>query len=229
MSARERDRWPSEALPDVQDVALDPLAVYVPLTRNLLGRRQYRLDPAKVDKHRPGILALLDYSSDDVAFLPGELSESELVLGIAQALEDDLPRGSRGNSSETCGGVVVFPDPQAVLIGLRRPDGDVAGVPVNSDARGWRGALALVIRDEQGILDGLDYQVHRDVLLGLHAAQDRYVNVHLVPPRPDRRRTRRDRRDRRSRRPRGGRTPPAPGLVRARRSSPCVPRRRSPA
>src|SRR5215470_2968973 len=45
VGARERDRRAPEPLPDVQDVALQPLAVDVTLAWDLLGGRQDRLDP----------------------------------------------------------------------------------------------------------------------------------------------------------------------------------------
>src|SRR5689334_13256338 len=102
----------------MQDIALQALAVHVALAGNLLGWRQDRLDPAQIHQHSLGILALLDDAGDDVAFLAGELTEGELVLGISEALQDHLARRRRSDSPKTRWRVVIFPHPHAVLIGL---------------------------------------------------------------------------------------------------------------
>src|SRR6185437_14162925 len=108
MRAGQRDRRAPEPLLDVQDVALEPLAVHIALTWDLLGRRQYRLDSAQVDKHCLGVLALLYDPGDDVALLTGELAERQLVLGVSQALQDDLPGGGRRDPAKTGRSVVIF-------------------------------------------------------------------------------------------------------------------------
>src|SRR5262249_26177193 len=46
VGTRQGDRRAPETLLDVQDIALQPLAMHVPLARYLLGRREDRLDPA---------------------------------------------------------------------------------------------------------------------------------------------------------------------------------------
>src|SRR5262249_52842678 len=247
VSSRQRHRRSAESLPDMQDIALQPLTMDVPLARDLLGWRQDRLDPAQIHQDGLGVLALLDDASDDVAFLAGELAERELILGITQSLQDHLARRGGGDPAETSGRVVIFPHAHAVLVGLGCPDRDVPGVPVQLYPGGRRRALGLALGDQEGILDALDHQVHRYVLLSLEAAQDRYVNVHRVPPRPvlarrndppeppaDRRRRiplghRHLPPLRYHRYPRGGRTLSAPGLVLVRRSSRRAARRRSPA
>src|SRR6202046_4166356 len=58
------------------------------------------------------------------------------------------------------------------------PDGDVPAVPVYLDARGRRRALRLVVGHEQGVLDGLDREVERDIFLALQTPQHAQVNVH---------------------------------------------------
>src|SRR5665811_188982 len=139
-----RDRS-SIALADMQDITAQPLAVHVPLTGHLLARRQYGLQLAEVDQHRPRILALLDDAGDDVALAAGVLAESELILGIPQALQDDLPRGGGRDSAETIRGVVILPGHLAVLGQLRGPDVDVSGAAVDLDPGRGGDAVAAVI------------------------------------------------------------------------------------
>ena len=91
------------------------------------------------------------------------------VLGVAQPLQDDLLGGGRGDPSEPRRGVVVFPQCVAIFVGLCGPDGDVAGGAVELDASVRGRALRPVIGDEQRVLDGLDDQVERDVLLAFEA------------------------------------------------------------
>ena len=156
MGAGQGDRGPAVALADVQHEAAQPFPVHVPLAGHLLGGRQDGLDLAQVDQDRAGVLALLDHPGHDVALTPCVLTEGELVLGVAQPLQDDLPGGGGGDPAETSGRVVVLAQHLAVLAGLRGPDGHVPGAAIHLHP-GGRGRVArLVVGDQQRVLDGLD-------------------------------------------------------------------------
>src|SRR5690606_13732648 len=166
---RQLHRRAAVALADLHHVGAQPVAVLVALAGDLLLRRQDGLDPTEVDQHVPRVLALLDDAADDVALAAGVLAERQLVLRVAEALQDDLLGGGRRDTPETGRGVVVFPDLVALVVDLGRPDRDVPGLPVEFDARLRRGALRPVVGDQQGVLDGLDGHLQRDVLLALQA------------------------------------------------------------
>src|SRR5262249_56704107 len=97
------DRRATVALANVQDKAPQPLAVHVTLAGNLLGGWQDRLDLAQINENGPRILPLLDHARDDVALAARVLAEGQLVLGVPQPLQDDLPGGGRGDPAETGG------------------------------------------------------------------------------------------------------------------------------
>ena len=197
VGTRQGDRRTAVALPDMQDVAAQPLAVHVPLTRDLLRRRQDRLQLAKIHQHGPGIPALLDHPGHDIALAARVFAEGQLVLGITEPLQDHLPCGGGGDPAEAVRRVVILPDYFAVIARFPGPDSYVAAAPVHLDPCRRRRAVAAVVGDKQRVLDRLDGQVHRDVLLGLQAAQDIKVNVHLSlrPRRRARRRRPARRRD----------------------------------
>ena len=105
------------------------------LARHLLLRREHGLDLAQVDEHHPRVVALLDDAGDQVALAPDVLAERDVVLGLAQPLQDHLPRGRRGDPAEVVRGVVELASPGAVLAGrLAGPDRDVPGLAVELDA-----------------------------------------------------------------------------------------------
>ncbi len=122
----------------MQDVALQPLPVHVPLARHLLARRQDRLDPAQIDENRLGIFALLDHPRDNVALLPGELPERQLVLSISQPLQDDLTSRGGRDPAEARRRVVVLGEHGPVLVCLRGPHRDVPGAPIHLNPGRWR-------------------------------------------------------------------------------------------
>ena len=80
----------------------------VVLPRHLLLRRQHRLDRAEVDEDVARVAALLDDARRRCRPPAAELAEDVLVLGVAQALQDDLPRGRRRDPAEAVGGVVAL-------------------------------------------------------------------------------------------------------------------------
>ena len=91
-----------------------------------LAERQQRLELAEVDHHVVGVATLLDHAGDDVALLAGELTEPDVVLGVAQPLQHDLLRGGRGDPAEAVGRVVVLADLVALVVELGRQHGHVA-------------------------------------------------------------------------------------------------------
>ena len=83
-----------------------------------------------------GLRALLDDAGDDVALLAGVLPEGELVLGVAQPLQDDLLRGRRGDPAEALGRVVVLARPRSPSSAVSAAqDDDVAAAAVELDPR----------------------------------------------------------------------------------------------
>ncbi len=90
------------------------------------------------------VAALLDDAGDDVALLAGELAELHVVLGVAQPLQDDLLGGGRRDPAEALGRVVVLRDDVALLVGLGREHGDVAGLAVELDPRLRSGAPGVL-------------------------------------------------------------------------------------
>ncbi len=90
MRARQRDLRTAHSLVHLHDVAANARAVFVALARHLFASRQHGFDLAQVDENVPRIVLLLDHAADDVTFAPGVLAERQLVLGVAQPLQDDL-------------------------------------------------------------------------------------------------------------------------------------------
>ena len=56
---------------------------------------------------------------------------------------------------------------------------DVAGLPVHLDPSAGDGAVGLLVRGEQGLLDRVHQHGERDVLLALHQPKHGDVDVHL--------------------------------------------------
>ena len=77
----------------------------------------------------------------------------------------------------------------AVLVGLGGPDRDVPGLAVELDPRLAARALGVVVGDEEGLLDRLDDQVEREVLLADERLQCADVDVHAATPPRSRRST----------------------------------------
>jgi hypothetical protein len=182
VGARQHDRRPAHALAHLHDIATQPGAVFVVLPRHLLRWRQHRLDLSQVDKDVARVLSLLDHAGHDVALAAGELAERLLVLGVAQPLQDDLLGGGGSDPPEPGRCVVVLAEHRALVVGLRRPNGDVTALALELDARGGLMALGALVGDEQRLLDGLDQGCEGDLLLALQRAQRAHVDVHVSPP-----------------------------------------------
>jgi hypothetical protein len=152
--------------------------VFVALARHLLARRQHGLDLAEVDEHVARIVLLLDHSADDVSLAAGVLAERQLVLGITQALQDDLFCGARRDPVEVVGGVFKLANRGAVVVHLDRDHRHLASAAIDARPRMRVCAFCALIRNQQRRFDRLDQQIEGDVLLALEAAQRGHVDVH---------------------------------------------------
>src|ERR1700730_12963763 len=158
MGAADDDLRTLGGLADLDDVGLEASVVLVALEGHLFGLRQERLDVAEAEE-RVAVVALLDHAGDDVALAAGVLLVLLVALGLADALQDDLLGGLRGDAAEVVGGVVPFAGDVAVLVEFLAVDADVAGVGVDRDhGLLGRGRDALVGGDE-----GVGERVEQDV------------------------------------------------------------------
>ena len=82
------------------DDGLDARALLVALAVDLLGARQQRLDLAEVDEHVVAVAGLLHDAGDDLADAVDVLVVHHPALFLADALQDDLLRGLRGDAAE---------------------------------------------------------------------------------------------------------------------------------
>ena len=180
---RQRDLRAAQALRDADDVA----------ARSGRRARSSRPAPARPAAARPRSCrgrprrsprALARASRwmtprDDVALAAGELAEGVLVLGVAQPLQDDLPRGRGRDPAEALRGVVPLAGDRAVR--RRSPGPARATTPVLRsmlDARVRLVALGVAVGGEQRGLDRLQDGVERDLLVALDGAQRGDVDVH---------------------------------------------------
>src|SRR5262249_51879278 len=124
----------------------------------------------------PGI-ALHD-ASHDLTFLGGEFAEGALVLGVAQALQDDLASCGGRDPAEPLGGVVPLLEDIAGVVELLRQHPDQAGLPVDVDTGVRLVAIGMLVGGEQRRLDGLEHRLERDVLVPLYGTQRGDVDVH---------------------------------------------------
>jgi hypothetical protein len=163
-------------------LATDPLAVRVVLAGHLLGLRQHALDLALQRHHDDaagvGARVALDDAGDDLAFLGGELAEGALVLGVAQALHDDLPGRGGGDAPEALRRVVPLVGDLAVRGHLLGHHAHQTGLAVDVDAGVRLVAVGVAVGGEQGGLDRLQHGVEGDLLVALDGAQRSDVDVH---------------------------------------------------
>ena len=83
----------------LDDDGLDAGAVLVALALDLLALRQQRLDAPEVDE-RVALVALLDDAGDELADAVDVLVVHDVALGLADALQDHLLGGLRGDAAE---------------------------------------------------------------------------------------------------------------------------------
>src|SRR5579864_7247790 len=103
VTARQDDLRPLRPGPHLGDDRLDARALFVALAVDLLRARQQRLDLAKVDEHVVAVARLLHDAGDDLADAVDVLVVHHPPLFLANALEDDLLRGLRGDAPEALG------------------------------------------------------------------------------------------------------------------------------
>jgi hypothetical protein len=82
------------------------------------------------------------------------------------------------------GRVVVLSNLLTVLVVFRRQHRDMPGLAVEIDSGTLYRALGLLVRREQGVLNGTGEDLEWQVFLSLHQSQHGDVDVHLIPPRP---------------------------------------------
>ena len=165
-------------LADLDDVGLQPAAVVVALVRDLLGLRQQRLDPAEVEQRVAGV-GLLDDAGDDVALAAGVLLVLHLALGLADALQDHLLRGLRGDAAEVVGRVVPLAGDVALFVELLRDHVDLAGLDVDLDERFLGRVGHALVRGDERVRERLEHDLDRDALLALDVLERlHHLGVH---------------------------------------------------
>ena len=200
----------TQAAPDLEDERLDVLADPVVLEGRLLGRGQDRLGPGdaaladELEDDRPR-LDPVDRAGDQFAVAAGELVEGDVALGLAQALEDDL-LGRLGMDPAERVGIHLLDLDEVAEDGCRiehlglveaelgqrvghfadrdlgPEDPDLAGLAVDPDADVLVAGLAPV-GGLDGVLDGVDQLVARNLLLGIELEQGSdEVTIHGAPP-----------------------------------------------
>ena len=120
----------------------------------------------------------LHHAGDDVALAPGVLAEGLVVLGVAQPLQDHLPRRHRRDPAEVGRGVVVLLLDLTVGADVLGPDDDVAALAVDGDPGVRHRVRRVPVGGEQRRLERVDERLEGDLLLPLDAAQGGEVDRH---------------------------------------------------
>ena len=176
--ARHDDLRALGRLAHLDDVGLEAAAVVVVLVLHLLGLRQQRLDLAEVEQRVAGV-GLLDDAGDDVALAAGVLLVLHLALRLADALEDHLLGGLRGDATEVVGRVVPLARDVAVLVELLRDHLDLAGLHVDLDERLLGRVGHALVRGEERVRERLEHDLDRDALLALDVLERlHHLGVH---------------------------------------------------
>ena len=136
----------------------------VALVGDLLGLGQQRLDLAQVEQG-VAVVGLLHDAGDDVALAPGVLLVLHVALDLADALQDHLLGGLRGDAPEVVRRVVQLADNLALLVELLPVDTDLARVGVDGDhgLLGHVGAALVGRHDRVG--QGVEQRLDRDPLV----------------------------------------------------------------
>ena len=153
-------------LAHLDDVGLEPAAVVVVLVLHLLGLRQQRLDLAEVEQRVAGV-GLLDDAGDDVALAARVLLVLHLPLRLADALEDDLLGGLRGDAAEVGGRVVPLARDVALFVELLGDHLDRAGLHVDLDQRFLGRVGHPLVGGEERVGQRLEHDLDGDALLAL--------------------------------------------------------------
>src|SRR5215217_7253106 len=100
VAAGDDDARPARGGGDLLDDGLDPLRVVVALAVHLLGLGQQRLDALAQLHERVARVRLLDDAGDQLADAVPVFLEHHVALGLANALQDHLLGGLRGDAAE---------------------------------------------------------------------------------------------------------------------------------
>ena len=135
------------------------------------------------------MILLLHDAGDDVALAIGVLAERDVALGLAEALQDHLLGGLRGDAPEVLGRVLPLLE-----------DRDLFGLRVDLDVLGEDRDLAIVVDDRarvtdlevrvrhaqigarERLLDRFDERLERDTPLAFELAQRIHRDLHLLRP-----------------------------------------------
>ena len=191
---REDDLRPLGGVLHLDDDRLDAGAVLVALGLDLLALGQQRLDAAELDQ-RVALVALLHDAGDELADAVDVLVVHEVALGLADALQDDLLGGLRGDAAEVVGRDLVPLDlalvdrreVEADLLALlvehlerldvdvvgedELEDADVARLGVDLDLGVLDGVGRLLVRGVQRVFERAQQRLGADALLFLDLAQ----------------------------------------------------------
>ncbi len=148
------DRGPFGRRRDLLDDRLDALGVVVALALDLLGLGQQRLDPFAQLHERVARVRLLHDAGDQLADAVAVLLVHHVALGLANALQDHLLGGLRGDPAEVVGRDVALVDLVAVFGELLRVDFRFLGFA----------HLARLRVDRRFLVDRLDDQVRLQAL-----------------------------------------------------------------
>ena len=123
-------------------VAAQPVTVLICFTGNLFRRRDHTLRPLGLAAHphddkttRVGPAVTLDHTGNDFALMGREFAVIALVLGVAESLQDHLPRGGGGDPPETLRRVIPLAEHVAVGVELLGDHPDRTGFSVDVDVR----------------------------------------------------------------------------------------------
>ena len=158
-------------LANLDDVGLHPGAGLESLVLGLLGLRQQRLNPTKVEQCVPGVVLLND-PGDDVALTTGVLLVLHLPLGLANALAHDLLGRLGCNAAEVVGGDVEFwSGGFTLLVELLGHHPEFTRLGINDDPCVVLGPRHALVGRLQGIGQGAEQCVDRNPLVGCQRSQ----------------------------------------------------------
>ena len=115
MAPADDDLWALCLAPDFEDVGLDPRSSLQSFVGDALRRRHQGLGITEVE-NQVAMVGLLHEARDEVALAAFVEVEYLLTLGVAEALQNHLLGGLRGDSSEVIRGVFPLADDIAVFI-----------------------------------------------------------------------------------------------------------------
>ncbi len=191
--ARQDDLRAARALAHSNDHSADAAADRVALAVDLLLERQDGFGPADLDDEG-AVAVAADDARGERADLVGELAEDDVLLSLAQFLDDDLARGLRSDAAEVLGGDLhlhhvadldgLVLRARLAEVDLLEPVGaglddaqvgehlDLGRVGVDAHAEVVAGAEALLRGGDEGRLDRGDDRRTRDALLTLDILED---------------------------------------------------------